>query len=56
MKLTIQPAYVAAERTFSAWGSLLRLHNRGVVLHKKCVAKAVNAKNAWFSSCVQRWF
>jgi len=27
------------------------LHNRCVMLHTKCVAKAVNIKNAWFSSC-----
>jgi len=55
-KLTIQPASVEAERAFSTCGLLLRLYNRCVVLHRECVAKAGNGKNAWFSSYMQRWF
>jgi len=54
MMLTTQPGSEEAERSFSACG--LFATNRCVVLHKQCVAKAVNVKNARFSSCMQRWF
>jgi len=55
MKLTIQSASVEAERTFNAWRLFVtklwsRSHDSTIdVLHKKCVAKAVNVKNACFS-------
>jgi len=62
MKLTIQPASVEAVRAFSA-GGLFAKNPRLVcttpqsmrLLHRKCVAEAVNIKNAWFSSYTQRW-
>jgi len=43
-KLTIEPASMEAKRAFSACGLFSTLHNRCVVLHTKCVAKAANVK------------
>jgi len=57
-KLTIQPTSVEAEWTFSTCGlfAMTPYHNRCIVLHTECIAKAVNVKNAWFASYIKHWF